>query len=83
MIGLVIVGPPRVPFRTDQEVYDLLRILGREVATYIAEQRATEILLQTRDLHDYSKRFAFVAHDIKNVSSQLALLLCNAEHHID
>ncbi len=82
MIGVVMVGPPRVPFRTDQEVFDLLRILGREVATYIAEQRATEVMLQTRHLHDYSKRFAFVAHDIKNVSSQLSLLLRNAEHHI-
>jgi putative PEP-CTERM system histidine kinase len=66
----------------DQEVFDLLRILGREVATYIAEQRATQVMVQTRHLHDYSKRFAFVAHDIKNVSSQLALLLRNAEHHI-
>ncbi len=83
MIGLVIVGPPRVPFTADQEVFDLLRILGREVATYIAEQRATEVMLQTRNLHDYSKRFAFVAHDIKNVSSQLGLLLSNAEHHLD
>ncbi len=82
MIGVVMVGPPRVPFRLDQEVFDLLRIVGREVATYIAEQRATETMLQTRHLHDYSKRFAFVAHDIKNVSSQLALLLRNAEHHI-
>ena len=83
MLGLVIVGPPRVPFTADQEVFDLLRILGREVATYIAEQRATEVMLQTRHLHDYSKRFAFVAHDIKNVSSQLGLLLSNAEHHLD
>ncbi|MDP9085502.1 MAG: PEP-CTERM system histidine kinase PrsK [Pseudomonadota bacterium] len=82
MIGVVIAGPPRVPFRTDQEVFDLLRIIGREVATYIAEQRATEVMLQTRNLHDYSKRFAFVAHDIKNVSSQLALLLSNAGQHI-
>ncbi|HYZ63044.1 MAG TPA: XrtA/PEP-CTERM system histidine kinase PrsK, partial [Acetobacteraceae bacterium] len=82
LIGVVILGPPRIPFRTDQEVFDLLRILGREVATYIAEQRATQVMVQTRHLHDYSKRFAFVAHDIKNVSSQLALLLRNAEHHI-
>ena len=81
-IGFVVVGPPRAPFTLDQEVYDLLRILGREVATYIAEQRATQIMLQTRQLHDYSKRFAFVAHDIKNVSSQLSLLLSNAERHI-
>ena len=79
---MVIVGPPRVTFQLDQEVFDLLRILGREVGTYIAEQRATEVILQTRNLHDYGKRFAFVAHDIKNVSSQLALLLSNAQIHI-
>ena len=67
------------PFELEQEVFDLLRIVGQEVATYVAEQRATQVLLQTRQLHDYGKRFAFVAHDIKNVSSQLALLLSNAE----
>ncbi len=80
--GVVLLAPPRAPFRLDQEVFDLLRIVGREVATYVAEQRATRVLLQTRQLHDYGKRFAFVAHDIKNVSSQLSLLLSNAERHI-
>ena len=82
MTGLVLLGPPRAPFHLDQEVFDLMRIVGREVATYVAEQRATQVMVQTRHLHDYSKRFAFVAHDIKNVSSQLALLLRNAESHI-
>lgn len=82
-IGIVVVGPPRVSFRLDQEVFDLLKIIGQEVATYIAEQRATEVVLQTRNLHDYGKRFAFVAHDIKNVSSQLALLLSNARIHME
>ncbi len=80
--GVVLLAPPRAAFKLDQEVFDLLRIVGREVATYVAEQRATRVLLQTRQLHDYGKRFAFVAHDIKNVSSQLSLLLSNAEHHI-
>lgn len=81
-IGFVLTGPPRATLALEQEVYDLLRIVGREVATYVAEQRATQVMLQTRQLHDYSKRFAFVAHDIKNVSSQLSLLLSNAERHI-
>jgi putative PEP-CTERM system histidine kinase len=80
--GLVIAAAPRAPFALEQEVFDLLRIVAQEVATYIAEQRATQTLLQTRQLHDYSQRFAFVAHDIKNVSSQLGLLLSNAENHI-
>ena len=82
VIGIVLVGPSRTSFVMDQEVRDLLRIVGREVGTYIAEQQATESILQTRELHEYSQRFAFVAHDIKNVSSQLALLLANAERHL-
>jgi putative PEP-CTERM system histidine kinase len=80
--GLVFVAKPRAPFRLDREVFDLLRMVGREIASYIAEQHAAEALLQTRQLREYGQRFAFVAHDIKNVSSQLSLLLSNAEHHI-
>ena len=80
--GFILAAPPRAGFRLDREVFDLLRIVGREVATYVAEQRATQVMVQTRQLHDYAKRFAFVAHDIKNVSSQLSLLLANAEEHL-
>ncbi len=82
IIGFILLAPPRAPFRLDREVFELLRIVGREVATYVAEQRATEVLTQGRQLAEYGKRFAFVAHDIKNVSSQLSLLLSNAERHI-
>jgi putative PEP-CTERM system histidine kinase len=82
LIGFILAAPPRVMFKLDREVYDLLRIVGLQVATYVAEQRATEVMMQTRELHEYGKRFAFVAHDIKNVSSQLSLLLSNAEHHL-
>jgi putative PEP-CTERM system histidine kinase len=83
LLGFILVAPPRAPFKLDREVFDLLRVVGRQVATYVAEQRATEVLLQTRQLHEYGKRFAFVAHDIKNVSSQLSLLLSNAETHLE
>ena len=83
LIGFVLAAPARVPFRLEREAYDLLRIVGRQVATHVAEQRATEVLMQTRQLHEYGKRFAFVAHDIKNVSSQLSLLLSNAEVHLE
>ncbi len=81
-IGFILTAPPRAPFDLDQEVFDLLRIVGREIASFVAEQRATRVMMQTRQLHDYGKRFAFVAHDIKNVSSQLSLLLSNAERHL-
>ncbi len=82
MAGFILVAKPRAPFALDGEVFALLRIVGQEVASYVAEQRAAETLLQTTQLREYGKRFAFVAHDIKNVSSQLSLVLANAERHI-
>ncbi len=81
--GFVLVARPRAPFALDDEVFALLRTVAREVATYLAEQRALQALMEAHQLRDFGKRFAFVAHDIKNVSSQLALLLANAEHHLD
>ena len=83
LIGLIVLARPRAEFKLDREVFDLLRVIGRQVATYVAEQRATERLIEARQLHEYGKRFAFVAHDIKNVSSQLSLLLSNAETHLE
>ena len=82
LLGFVVVGPPRASFVIDREVLDLLRIIARQVAAAIAARQGAEVLMQTRALHDYGKRFAFVAHDIKNVSGQLTLLLANAEHHL-
>lgn len=84
VIGFVIVSRSRGgDFKLDREVFDLLRIVGHEVASHVAEQRATQVLTESRQLHDYGKRFAFVIHDIKNVSSQLSMLLSNAELHAD
>jgi putative PEP-CTERM system histidine kinase len=80
--GVVLLAPPRAPFKLDREVTDLLRTLGRQVAMFLAERRAAERLVDERRLADYAKRFAFVAHDVKTVSSQLSLLLANAEDNL-
>jgi putative PEP-CTERM system histidine kinase len=80
--GVVLLAPPRAPFPLDREVMELLRTLGREVAMFLAERRAAERLADERKLADYAKRFAFVAHDVKTVSSQLSLLLANAEENL-
>jgi putative PEP-CTERM system histidine kinase len=83
LLGVVLLAPPRAPFDLDGEVFDLLRTLGREVAMFLAERRAAERLADQRGLEDYARRFAFVAHDVKTVASQLGLVLANAEHNID
>jgi putative PEP-CTERM system histidine kinase len=83
MIGLIVLAKPRAHFKLDREAFDLLRVVGREVASRVAEQRAIQVLTQTQQLREYSQRFAFVIHDIKNVSGQLSMLLTNAEVYAD
>ncbi len=83
LIGFVVLARSRAQFKLDREVFDLLRIIGREVASRVAEQLAVQVLSQTQQLREYSQRFAFVIHDIKNVSGQLSMLLTNAEVHAD
>jgi putative PEP-CTERM system histidine kinase len=83
LIGFVVLARSRAQFKLDREAYDLLRVVGREVASRVAEQRAAQVLSQTQQLREYSQRFAFVLHDIKNVSGQLSMLLTNAEIHAD
>lgn len=81
--GFIVLARSRAAFRLDREVFNLLRVVGREVAIFVAEQRATEALVEARQFAEAGQRFAFVAHDIKNVASQLSLLLSNAERHLD
>ncbi len=83
LIGFVVLARSRAQFKLDREVFDLLRIIGREVASRVAEQLVAQVLSQTQQLREYSQRFAFVIHDIKNVSGQLSMLLTNAEAHAD
>jgi putative PEP-CTERM system histidine kinase len=83
LIGLVLLALPRAQFKLDREAYDLLRVVSHEIASRVAEQRAMQVLTQTQQLREYSQRFAFVIHDIKNVSGQLSMLLTNAEVYAD
>ena len=45
--GFALISRPRAPFILDREVFDLLRIVGQEVASHVAEQQAAEALQQT------------------------------------
>lgn len=82
LMGAVLLARPRAPFALDREVFDLLRMLGREVAMFLAERRGAERLAEQAPLEAYARRFAFVAHDVKTVAHQLTLLLDNARTHI-
>ncbi|GMM94223.1 XrtA/PEP-CTERM system histidine kinase PrsK [Qipengyuania sp. MTN3-11] len=83
LVGVAVLVRPPVSRRLDWEDFDLLSIAGRQVASYLAEQSGQHALEEVARFDEFNRRMAFVMHDIKNLSSQMSLLLRNAERHAD
>ncbi|MXO68121.1 PEP-CTERM system histidine kinase PrsK [Altererythrobacter marinus] len=81
--GLVVLARPPIARKLDWEDFDLLRLVGRQLASYLAERASHQALLEARQFDEFSRRIAFVMHDVKNLASQLSLLARNAERHAD
>jgi putative PEP-CTERM system histidine kinase len=83
LVGVAVLARPQLPRRLDWEDFDLLKVVGRQLASYLAEQAGHEALLEASRFDEFNRRIAFVMHDIKNLASQLSLLARNAERHAD
>ncbi len=83
LVGLVVLAQPANARELDWEDLDLMRVVGRQLASYLAEHAGQEALAEASRFDDFNRRIAFVMHDIKNLVSQLSLLSRNAEIHAD
>ena len=83
LVGVVVLSRPPMARRLDWEDFDLLRVVGRQLASYLAEQTSQDALGEAQRFDEFNRRIAFVMHDIKNLASQLSLLAGNAEKHAD
>lgn len=83
LIGAVVLARPPVARPLDWEDFDLLRVAGRQGASYLAEGRAAAALAEAQRFEEFNRRFAFIIHDVKNLVSQLTLVARNAERHAD
>ena len=81
--GMVVLARPAHVRRLDWEDFDLLRVVGRQLASYLAENAGQAALAEAARFDDFHRRIAFVMHDIKNLASQLGLLARNAELHAE
>ncbi len=81
LAGLAVLARPRLPRALDWEDLDMLRVVGRQLASYLAEASSHQALAENRQFEQFNRRFAFVMHDIKNLVSQLSILARNAEKH--
>lgn len=81
LYGIMIVGHSRVRRALTWEDFDILKTVGCQAASLLAQQDADAALAEARQFEAFSKRTAFVAHDIKNLVSQLSLIVSNAAKH--
>jgi len=79
MMGFVVLASARTRFDVNWEVRDLLKTASRQAASYLAQMQATEALLEVRKFDAFNKMSAFVVHDLKNIVTQLSLMLKNAK----
>jgi len=83
LAGVVVLARPAYSRRLDWEDFDLLRIVGQQLAAHLSENKAQKALLEAARFDEFNRRIAFVMHDIKNLASQLGLIVSNAERHIE
>ncbi|WP_395332891.1 XrtA/PEP-CTERM system histidine kinase PrsK [Novosphingobium sp. BL-8H] len=83
LVGMVVLARPQLARKFDWEDFDLLRVIGQQLASYLAENSSQEALAESSRFEDFHRRIAFVMHDIKNLASQFSLLARNAELHAD
>jgi len=79
MIGFVVLAQARAQVDVNWEVNDLLKTAGRQAASFLALMQATEALLDVRKFDAFNRMSAFVVHDLKNIVTQLSLMMKNAK----
>lgn len=79
LLGWVVLSRPRTPVELDWETRDLVKTASRQAAGYLSQMQATEALLESRKFDAFNRMSAFVVHDLKNIVTQLSLMLKNAQ----
>jgi putative PEP-CTERM system histidine kinase len=83
LIGFVVLASARTQIDVNWEVNDLLKTAGQQAASYLAQMQATEALLEVRKFDAFNRMSAFVVHDLKNIVTQLSLMMKNAKRLAD
>jgi putative PEP-CTERM system histidine kinase len=79
--GIAALTAPPAPQTLDWEDYDVIKLIARQGAAFIALREAERELADADKLRSYHQLSAFVVHDVKTIASQLSLLTENAARH--
>jgi putative PEP-CTERM system histidine kinase len=81
LLGFMILTAPEIDDSLTWEDLDLLKTVGRQVASYLDRHEAAEMLAESRQFEAFNKLTAFIMHDLKNLIAQQALVVENAAKH--
>jgi putative PEP-CTERM system histidine kinase len=79
--AFVVLTEPRVSRQMDWEDHDLLKTVGMQLANALALTQASDDLSRSRQFEAYNRFSAFLVHDLKNLVSQVSLIVKNSEKH--
>jgi len=79
LIGFCVLASARTRVDVNWEVNDLLKTASQQAASFLAQMQATEALLEVRKFDAFNRMSAFVVHDLKNIVTQLSLMMKNAK----
>ena len=81
LFGFIVLAQPRSRIKLNWEATDLLKIAGSQAASYLAQRESANALMVARQFESFNRMSTFMVHDLKNLVSQLSLLLANAQKH--
>ena len=79
LFGFILLLEPRVVPKLNFEDHDLLRTVGRHVATHINQAESDRRLAESSQFGTYNRLSAFLMHDLSNLIAQQSLVVKNAE----
>jgi hypothetical protein len=78
-VGLCLAGPAAHGAGTQLGGERPAQDGGGQAASFLAQMQATEALLESRKFDAFNRMSAFVVHDLKNIVTQLSLMMKNAK----
>lgn len=78
---VVLARSPAVGRHFNWEDCDLLKTTGTQAASHLAQHAASQALAEARQFEAFNRLSTYVVHDLKNLISQLSLVVSNSAKH--
>lgn len=81
LLGFIVLARSPAPQHFNWEDCDLLKTAGRQAASHLAQLEASRALADAKQFEMCNRMSTYVLHDLKNLVSQLSLVVSNASKH--